>query len=146
MREFRSSISSADVSGQAMLSLVSGAGELSPDSLEGLNRQSVESAASGVRYAPPAWRNAFQEISEDLGPSTVFQIGVKIGRFGFIELGRSRAKLVCANASPCESDQRLITDMAQRSASPARAATVVHDPSQPCRQKGGASCTYLVSW
>jgi len=146
VREFKLPAPSADVSGQAMLSLVSGAGELPPDSLEGLNRQSVESATSGVRYAPPAWQNAFQEISEDLGPSTVFQIGIKIGRFGFIELGRSRAKLVCANASPCELDQRLIAAMAQRSASPARAATVIHDPTQPCRQKGGASCTYLVSW
>jgi hypothetical protein len=146
MAEFKSLAPTIDENDQTVLSLVHGMGEFTSDSLEMLNRQGMASSAPDVRYAPQAWLDDFKEIPEQPGPSTVFAIGEKISRFGFIELGRNRAKLVCANPSPCEFDQRLIAHMAERSASTAHFARVTHDPTQPCRQKGGASCTYILSW
>jgi hypothetical protein len=146
MAEFKSAAPATKVSDPAVMALVHGMGEFSSDSLEALDRQGVESSAPDVRYAPQAWLDDFQAIPEYAGPSTVFEIGEKISRFGFIELGGNRAKLVCANSSPCELDERLIIRMAERSASKARFAKVTHDPTQPCRQKGGTSCTYILSW
>ena len=142
MAESKSLMSPIDCNGQTVLPPVG----FSPDPPETLARHEMESTAADIRYAPQSWRNAFNDLPEEVGPSVVVQVGQKIGRFGFIELGGSRARLVCASASPCEFDQRVIADLAQKYATKTRAAMVTHDPTRPCRQKGGPSCTYLVSW
>jgi hypothetical protein len=72
--------------------------------------------------------------------------GGEIGRYDFTRLGPNRARLVCTNPYPCEFDLGLIQSMARRFQPVGRTPSVTHDETQPCRRKGGASCTYLVSW
>jgi hypothetical protein len=58
-----------------------------------------------------------------------------------------RAQVVCDNPYPCEFDHGLIT-FAARQFKPQEAllVNVSHDDSQPCRNKGGRSCTYIINW
>lgn len=121
-------------------------GVFSSPSLDAVSRQAIGTPAENLRHPPQAWVEAFRELPEPVGPSTVFEIGERIGRFGFIELGGNRAKLICASSSACDFDHRFITNMVERSTSHLRSARVAHDPTQPCRRRGGASCTYWVSW
>jgi hypothetical protein len=72
--------------------------------------------------------------------------GGEIGHYEFSKLAPSRAKLVCANPYPCEFDSGLILSVARRFPPAGRTPSVTHDETQPCRRKGGASCTYVVSW
>ncbi|ADO73226.1 hypothetical protein [Stigmatella aurantiaca] len=57
--------------------------------------------------------------------------------------GRQELILVSETPYPCRFDLGLILGMAQRFEP---AATIAHDLAQGCRQKGGTSCTYAVSW
>jgi hypothetical protein len=44
---------------------------------------------------------------------------------------------------PCEFDRGLVTALAARFEPMTK---TVHDNDAPCRKKGGASCTYVVTW
>ncbi|AKF11602.1 hypothetical protein [Sandaracinus amylolyticus] len=57
--------------------------------------------------------------------------------------GKNEVRLVCDDAYPCRFDLGLIRGMAHRFEA---GATVTHDAHGPCRTKGGASCTYIVTW
>ncbi|QQR42779.1 hypothetical protein JKA73_27480 [Myxococcus xanthus] len=57
--------------------------------------------------------------------------------------GRDEARRVLDNPYPCRFDMGLVKGMAQRFAPE---ATLTHDTSAGCRQKGANSCTYLVLW
>jgi hypothetical protein len=57
--------------------------------------------------------------------------------------GENRATLKFENPYPCEFDRGLLHAFAMRFEAAAR---VVHDNGAPCRKKGAASCTYVVSW
>ncbi len=77
--------------------------------------------------------------------------GGEIGRYEYVELaeegGLKRARLVCPNPYPCSFDRGVIEGFAHRFKTPEiRDVLVLHDESQPCRKKGGDSCTYTVSW
>ena len=145
MSEFKSPAAARNLHDDVVLSLVRGMGEVASPPLESTHRRGGQVPA--VRFPPAAhfWLKK-PDAAEPVGPSMVFEIGEKIGRFGFIELGRNRAKLVCAGPSACDLDHRFIARVIQRSAPGNRTARVVHDPTEPCRQKGGDSCTYLMSW
>jgi hypothetical protein len=67
-----------------------------------------------------------------------------IGHFTYQPVaGKNEARMVCDNPYPCRLDQGIIKGMAQRFEPQ---ATLTHDPDQGCRQKGGASCTYVITW
>jgi len=72
--------------------------------------------------------------------------GGEIGRYAYSKLGPNQGKLVSANPYPCEFDLGLVTSFARRFSPVGHPARVAHDDAQPCRRKGGGSCTYLVSW
>lgn len=57
--------------------------------------------------------------------------------------GKNEIVMVCDNPYPCRFDQGLIKGMAQRFQPTAQ---LTHDAHQGCRQRGGASCTYVVTW
>lgn len=57
--------------------------------------------------------------------------------------GETKIVCVCENPYPCDFDRGVITAMANRFQ--VRANTT-HDDTQPCRKKGGRSCTYVVKW
>ncbi|MCE9669334.1 hypothetical protein LY474_16100 [Myxococcus stipitatus] len=57
--------------------------------------------------------------------------------------GKNEGFMVSANPYPCRFDLGLVRGMAQRFAP---IATVTHDLEHGCRQKGGGSCTYVITW
>jgi hypothetical protein len=179
MPEFVALAPNVEVNGQTVLAVVEGMGAFRNLALEILKRHGVDSPKPESWYRQQPWLDAFKEIYERVGKSTLNQIGRKIpenakfpaeidtidkalasvdvayhmnhrggeiGHYAFSKLGPSRAKLVCANPYPCEFDLGLVQSMARLFPPKGRAASVAHDESQPCRRKGGDSCTYLVSW
>jgi len=60
-----------------------------------------------------------------------------------LSAGEQKTIVVCDNPYPCEFDRGIVTGFANRFEAMAK---VAHDNSGPCRKKGGASCTYVVSW
>lgn len=49
----------------------------------------------------------------------------------------------CENPYPCEFDRGILTAMARRFQ---ETALVTHVDSEPCRDRGGESCTYQIAW
>jgi len=75
--------------------------------------------------------------------------GGEIGHYRYEEThqaGWKSGKVICNNPYPCAFDHGIIKATARRFAPKDKAPIVTHDDSRPCRQKGGDSCTYLVSW
>lgn len=72
--------------------------------------------------------------------------GGEIGHYHFQKLGEGLGKVVCHNPYPCNFDLGIIEATAKRFAPPVVIPYVRHDNTQPCRQKGGDSCTYVVTW
>ena len=77
--------------------------------------------------------------------------GGEIGSYDYVQLdddrGLKRARLTCPNPYPCSFDRGVIEGFAKRfKTSEIRDVLVLHDESEPCRKKGGRSCTYTVSW
>jgi hypothetical protein len=67
-----------------------------------------------------------------------------IGNYGFEPVaGERQVRSTCENPYPCDFDRGLLTEVATRFEHQAR---VSHDDARPCRSKGAASCTYVVSW
>lgn len=65
-----------------------------------------------------------------------------IGHYTATKEGDRRFKFVCDNPYPCDLDRGIIAGMAQRFQPKAQLA---HAPGS-CRNKGGTSCTYMVTW
>ncbi|MCX5859478.1 MAG: hypothetical protein NT056_06225 [Proteobacteria bacterium] len=72
--------------------------------------------------------------------------GGEIGRYRFEKTGKSSGLILCDNPYPCPFDFGLIQATARSFAGKDIIPMVRHDDHQPCRQKGGESCTYLISW
>lgn len=67
-----------------------------------------------------------------------------IGHYGCRYVaGEQRIVSVCDNPYPCQMDLGLITAMARMFE---KQAYVTHDDDAPCRQQGGASCTFTIVW
>ena len=178
MAEFVALSPNVEVIGQTVLAVVDGMGAFRNLALEILKRHGVDNPDPRGWYKQQPWLDAFKEIYDRVGKSTLNLIGGKIpenakfppeidtidkalasidvayhmnhrggeiGHYTFTKLGPNQAKLVCANPYPCEFDLGLIQSMARRFQPAGRTPTVIQDETQPCRRKGGASCTYLVS-
>lgn len=65
-----------------------------------------------------------------------------IGHYAAKPDGERRFKLVCDNPYPCDLDRGIVAGMAYRFEPK---ANVTHVPGS-CRNKGGTSCTYVVTW
>jgi hypothetical protein len=75
----------------------------------------------------------------------------EIGSYDYVLLedrtGLKRAKVVCPNPYPCSFDRGVIEGFSHRFKSPeVKDVLVLHDENEPCRRRGGESCTYNVSW
>jgi len=66
-----------------------------------------------------------------------------IGHYRYERRGDREIACICENPYPCDFDRGLVSAMAQRFEEFSR---TVHDDAAPCRKKGGASCTYTVTW
>lgn len=70
----------------------------------------------------------------------------EIGHYRFEQGRRHSGTVVCNNPYPCPFDLGIIQGTTRRYAPSGSLILVLHDRSQPCRQTGGESCTYKVSW
>jgi hypothetical protein len=67
-----------------------------------------------------------------------------IGHYGFEPVaGKSMIVSRCQNPYPCNFDRGILTAMARRFE---RTAVVTHVDQEPCRERGGESCTYHITW
>ncbi|HYG58952.1 MAG TPA: hypothetical protein VD902_12910 [Symbiobacteriaceae bacterium] len=72
-----------------------------------------------------------------------------IGHYRYVPpaSGARQAKMICDNLYPCDFDRGILTALSQRFRPPdAIRVRVEHAPAGPCRKKGDASCTYLLTW
>jgi hypothetical protein len=75
----------------------------------------------------------------------------EIGSYRYTDLGvqggLARGKMVCHNPYPCAFDNGVFEGFAKRFP-PAGGDEVLvrHDDSEPCRHRGGESCTYILTW
>ncbi len=69
-----------------------------------------------------------------------------IGNYTFRMTGDTSGLMLCTNPYPCEFDLGIIEATAAKFAAEGTWALVKHDDSQPCRKRGGDSCTYLITW
>ena len=72
--------------------------------------------------------------------------GGGIGRYRFEKTGDRAGKMICETPYPCAFDLGILEAAAKKFAPADALVRVTHDDRQPCRNKGGESCTYLVSW
>ncbi len=72
--------------------------------------------------------------------------GGEIGSYRYEKTGDRSGKMICHNPYPCPFDHGVIEGVAQRFAPSTARLKVIHDDTQPCRQKGADRCTYLISW
>jgi hypothetical protein len=72
--------------------------------------------------------------------------GGEIGHYSFEKTGERSGKMVCNNPYPCSFDLGIVKATASRFAPEGVIPIVKHDAHGGCRQKGGDSCTFLVSW
>lgn len=66
-----------------------------------------------------------------------------IGHYGYRQDGPRRSVMVCENPFPCDFDRGIILGVGRKFKP---FVDVVEDASEPCRKRGGASCTYVVKW
>ncbi len=178
MAQFVAMAPNVEVNGETVRSVILGMGAFEPRALSILSEHGIVKPAAGRWYAQQGWLDAFRQIAEEIGPNTLYQIGLKIpeaanfppgiatvtdalesidvayhmnhrrgeiGRYTFVSAGPSAARIVCDNPYPCEFDRGIIQAMTRRFAG-GEAVGVRHDESRPCRNKGGGSCTYVVTW
>jgi len=72
--------------------------------------------------------------------------GGEIGPYDFEKTGDRSGKMICPNPYPCDFDMGIIAAVANKFAPEGTFVTVKQDDSQPCRNEGADSCTYLISW
>lgn len=70
-----------------------------------------------------------------------------IGHYGWEIISDRKIKMVCDNPYPCEFDKGIIEAMAYKfKPSDTRIIKIFHDDDKPCRNHGGDSCTYYITW
>jgi len=72
--------------------------------------------------------------------------GGDIGNYKFEKTAPNVARIICKNPYPCNFDKGIIQAMAERFRPSGSIVSVTHADDQPCRNKGGDSCTFVVKW
>lgn len=78
MTQFKAISPSAEVNGEAVHAILDGVGTMKQAALEMLRKNGIVDPQPGKWYPQQAWLDAFKEITEKIGPNTVFQIATKI--------------------------------------------------------------------
>jgi hypothetical protein len=96
------------------------------------------------------WPPTIREVGEALASIDVAyhmnHFGGEIGHYRFERTGERAGRVVCDNPYPCAFDLGIVRATASSFAPKGVIPAVKHDAHGGCRQKGGESCTYLVSW
>jgi hypothetical protein len=71
-----------------------------------------------------------------------------IGHYYFNALCDNSCEVICENSYPCDFDRGLLAAICSRfkPTGSESCATLSHNDSKPCRQKGDYSCTYYITW
>jgi hypothetical protein len=73
--------------------------------------------------------------------------GGEIGHYQFKDRGDRAGAMICHNPYPCNFDWGLVGAVANKfKPKDVAVVSVKHDDSQPCREKGGDACTFLIRW
>jgi len=67
-----------EVNGQTVLSVVDGMGVMKVLAIQILDRHGLSDPQPGLWYSQQAWLDTFREIADQVGPNTLYQIGVRI--------------------------------------------------------------------
>lgn len=78
MTQFIAFAPNVEVAGQAVLSVVDGMGVMKVLATQMLERHGIRNPEPGLWYPQQPWLDTFREIADQVGPNTVYQIGVKI--------------------------------------------------------------------
>lgn len=78
MKPFEASSPNVEVNGETVLAIVAGMSTFSDRATRILAKHGLPDPKPGVWYKQQAWLNAFQEISQTLGPNTLYRIGMMI--------------------------------------------------------------------
>jgi hypothetical protein len=78
MAQFKAFSNNVEVNGETVLSVVSGVGVFKKQALEILAKNGINDPKPGQWYSQQSWLNAFKEISEKIGPKSLFSIGKAI--------------------------------------------------------------------
>jgi hypothetical protein len=78
MKPFEASSPKVEVNGETVLSVLAGMGAASTRAHRVLTTHGIPDPKPGQWYPQQAWLNAFKELSDTLGPNTLYQIGMKI--------------------------------------------------------------------
>jgi hypothetical protein len=78
MKPFEASSPNVEVNGETVLAVLAGMGAASTRATRILAAHGIENPKPGQWIKQQSWLDAFKEISETLGPNTLFQIGLKI--------------------------------------------------------------------
>jgi len=179
MAQFCALVPGVEVSGAAVLSVVRGMAVFEDMALGILATHGIVAPKEAEWYPQQAWLDAFRDISERIGGSTVKAIGRsipstafwppdvdsiekalfsidvayhmnhrggEIGHYSFVQTAPQSGTMVCGNPYPCQFDLGLIEATAKKFAPRGVAPLVRHDDTQECRNNGGESCTYHITW
>lgn len=78
MAQFKAISDKVEVNGETVLSVVNGVGAFKRQALEILTKSGINNPQPGQWYSQQAWLDAFREISEKIGPKSLFSIGKAI--------------------------------------------------------------------
>lgn len=78
MTQFKVFMPDVEVNGQTVLSIVEGMGTFKSAAFNSLAKNGIPDPKPGQWYSQQAWLNAFQEIADNLGHDTLFNIGKSI--------------------------------------------------------------------
>jgi hypothetical protein len=78
MQPFEAASPSVEVNGETVLSFVAGLGTFSDRANRILANHGLENPQPGSWYKQQSWLNAFKEISQTLGPNSLYKIGMAI--------------------------------------------------------------------
>ncbi len=102
----------------------------------------VADITSGLQSLDVAYHLNHSKGGKPMFDLATGQMEEGIGHFHFKQEGPNMAFVRCDTPFPCEFDEGVCRGMARRFRPN---ANVTHD-SKSCRNKGGASCTYVVKW
>jgi hypothetical protein len=78
MAQFRAFAQGVEVNGETVYSIVDGMGSFKHTALSVLSENGIKDPKPGQWYSQQKWLDAFRNIAETIGPSTLFSIGLKI--------------------------------------------------------------------
>ena len=78
MAQFKAHSANVEVNGETVLSIVDGIGTMKTMAMGILEQNGIKDPKPGQWFKQQAWLNAFKQISDSIGPNTLFQIGQKI--------------------------------------------------------------------